>query len=36
MMALMRRFASQGNSDYQNRVLAKMRQAFGGHALKNT
>jgi len=34
MMALMRRFASQGNSDYQNRVLAKMRQAFGGHALK--
>jgi 6-phosphogluconate dehydrogenase len=34
MMALMRRFASQGSSDYQNRVLAKMRQAFGGHALK--
>jgi 6-phosphogluconate dehydrogenase len=36
MMALMRRFASQGNADYQNRVLAKMRQAFGGHALKKT
>ena len=30
--ALMQRFASQGGADYQNRLLARMRQAFGGHA----
>ena len=32
--ALMMRFASQGRDDYAARVLAKMRQAFGGHAPK--
>jgi 6-phosphogluconate dehydrogenase len=31
-LALMERFGSQGNSDYANRLLARMRQAFGGHA----
>jgi len=36
MAALMRRFANQGNSAYQNRALAKMRQAFGGHALRKS
>ena len=30
--ALMQRFASQGRADYANRLLARMRQAFGGHA----
>jgi 6-phosphogluconate dehydrogenase len=30
--ALMQRFASQGSADYTNKVLARMRQAFGGHA----
>jgi 6-phosphogluconate dehydrogenase len=30
--ALMMRFASQGRQDYAAKVLAKMRQAFGGHA----
>ena len=34
--ALMMRFASQGRQDYAARVLAKMRQAFGGHAAKST
>ena len=34
--ALMMRFASQGRQDYAARVLAKMRQAFGGHAPKNS
>jgi 6-phosphogluconate dehydrogenase len=33
-LALMERFASQGRADYANRVLARMRQAFGGHAVK--
>jgi 6-phosphogluconate dehydrogenase len=32
----MMRFASQGRQDYAARVLAKMRQAFGGHAPKIT
>ncbi len=32
-MALQMRFASQGNGDYANRMLAVMRNAFGGHAL---
>ena len=31
--ALMERFASQGRGDFTNRVLARMRQAFGGHAV---
>lgn len=32
-MALMMRFASQGKSDYIARLLAMMRQGFGGHPL---
>ena len=32
-VALMERFASQGRGDFTNRVLARMRQAFGGHAV---
>ncbi len=31
--ALMNRFASQGHDDFAARVLAKMRQSFGGHAI---
>jgi 6-phosphogluconate dehydrogenase len=34
--ALMQRFASQGSADYANKVLARMRQAFGGHATSAT
>ncbi|HET7204560.1 MAG TPA: decarboxylating 6-phosphogluconate dehydrogenase [Steroidobacteraceae bacterium] len=33
-LALMERFTSQGRADYANRLLARMRQAFGGHAVK--
>lgn len=33
-LALMMRFASQGRNDYPSKMLAMMRQAFGGHALK--
>lgn len=33
-LALMMRFASQGKSDYGDRMLAMMRKAFGGHAVK--
>ncbi len=33
-VSLMERFASQGKADYKNRLLARMRQAFGGHAVK--
>jgi len=33
-LALMERFASQGRGDYTNRMLSRMRQAFGGHAVK--
>ena len=32
-LALMMRFDSQGSGDYANRMLARMRQAFGGHAV---
>jgi 6-phosphogluconate dehydrogenase len=32
-LALMMRFASQGRGDYANRLLAMMRNAFGGHAV---
>ena len=35
-LALMMRFASQGKNDYAARVLAMMRQGFGGHAVKDT
>jgi 6-phosphogluconate dehydrogenase len=31
--ALVSRFASQGGDDYAARLLAKMRQSFGGHAI---
>jgi len=34
-LALMMRFASQGRGDYGDRLLAMMRQAFGGHAVKS-
>ncbi|MGA7181549.1 MAG: decarboxylating 6-phosphogluconate dehydrogenase [Thiobacillaceae bacterium] len=34
-LALMSRFDSQGKGDFGNKMLAKMRQAFGGHALGN-
>ena len=33
-LALMMRFASQGKNDYASKMLAKMRQGFGGHAVK--
>lgn len=33
-VALMMRFASQGGSDYANRLLAMMRAAFGGHPVE--
>ena len=33
-IALMMRFASQGKSDYASKMLAKMRQGFGGHTVK--
>jgi len=32
-LALMMRYASQGGDEYGARLLAKMRQGFGGHAL---
>jgi 6-phosphogluconate dehydrogenase len=35
-LALMERFASQGHAQYTNRVLARMRQAFGGHAVQKS
>ena len=31
--ALMMRFATQGKNDYAAKILAKMRQGFGGHAV---
>jgi len=33
-LALMMRFASQGRSDYADKLLAMMRQRFGGHAVQ--
>jgi len=33
-LALMMRFASQGKGDYGDRLLAMMRQAFGGHVVR--
>jgi len=35
-LALMQRFSSQGRGDYADRLLARMRQAFGGHAVART
>jgi 6-phosphogluconate dehydrogenase len=32
-LALMQRFASQGGGDYADRILARLRQSFGGHAI---
>jgi 6-phosphogluconate dehydrogenase len=32
-LALMMRYASQGGDQYSAKLLAKMRQGFGGHAL---
>ena len=32
-LALMERFASQGRDDFANRLLARLRQSFGGHAV---
>jgi 6-phosphogluconate dehydrogenase len=34
-LALMMRFASQGKNDYAAKLLAMMRQGFGGHVLKS-
>ena len=33
-LALMARFASRGKADYASKLLARMRQSFGGHAVK--
>ena len=33
-LALMMRYATQGRNDYAAKMLAKMRQGFGGHAVK--
>jgi 6-phosphogluconate dehydrogenase len=33
-LSVMERLASQGQADFKNRLLARMRQAFGGHAVK--
>ena len=33
-LALMMRFASQGRADFGDKMLAKMREGFGGHAIK--
>ena len=33
-LSLMERFSSQGKGDFTNRLLARMRQAFGGHAVQ--
>jgi len=33
-MALMSRFASQGKGDFGNKMLAMMRNSFGGHSVK--
>ncbi len=35
-LALMARFASQGKQDYSSRLLAMMRNQFGGHAIRST
>jgi 6-phosphogluconate dehydrogenase len=35
-LALMMRYASQGSDDYSAKLLAKMRQGFGGHALSES
>jgi len=32
-LALMQRFSSQGHGEYSDRLLARLRQSFGGHAV---
>ena len=34
-LALMMRFSSQGHDDYANKLLAMMRNSFGGHAIQH-
>jgi 6-phosphogluconate dehydrogenase len=34
-LALMMRFASQGKADFGDKMLAKMREGFGGHAIQS-
>ena len=34
-LALMTRFASQGRQDYSDKLLAMMRNQFGGHAVRS-
>ena len=34
-LALMARFASQGQQDYSAKLLAMMRKQFGGHAVRS-
>ena len=34
-LAVHMRFASQGKADYGNKLLSMMRNAFGGHTVKN-
>jgi 6-phosphogluconate dehydrogenase len=35
-LAVMQRFASQGRDDFANRLLARLRQSFGGHAVTHS
>jgi 6-phosphogluconate dehydrogenase len=35
-LALMARFSSQGKQDYSSKLLAMMRNQFGGHAIRTT
>lgn len=35
-LAVMQRFASQGGDDFANRLLARLRQSFGGHAVTHS
>jgi len=35
-LALMARFATQGNADYTSRLLAMMRKSFGGHRIEQS
>ncbi len=35
-LALMARFASQGQQDYSSKLLAMMRKQFGGHAIRSS
>jgi 6-phosphogluconate dehydrogenase len=34
--SLFERFASRGNADFSRKILAALRNQFGGHAVKNT